>query len=179
MSRIGIDSQDLSFRVLCYFIELAESGETDQLIAAGFSQETILALRQMTVSDLTSLSSSVGLMAVLVNVPRIESAMTARSQRLNDSHDLAYLVRAGATALLLTEIFRISLVEAEAHLLVLQADKRSGRPNMPDTDTRDAIHRWWAANQSMLVRQRWMALHQAWPQFSLASLYAVINEFNV
>lgn len=179
MSRIGIDSQDLGFKVFCYLIELAESGEIDQLVAAGFSPETISALRQMTVSDLNSLASSVGMMSLVINVPRFESAMAARSRRINESQDLAYLAKAGATALLLSEIFRISLAEAEAHLATLTTEKRTGRPSMPDAATRDAIHQWWAVNQSLPTRRRWIALHKTWPQFSLASLYAVINEFNV
>lgn len=180
MSRIDIDSQDLSFRVLCYLIELAESGEIDQLIAAGFSPETISTLRQMTVNDLSSLADTVGMVSLLLNVPRFASAISARTRRINDSQDLTYLARAGATALLLSEIFRISLTEAEAHLATLMTtDKRSGRPSMPDVGTRDAIHQWWAVNQSMPTRQRWIALHKKWPQFSLASLYAVINEFNM
>ncbi len=180
MSQIGIDSQELGFKILCYVIELAESGEIEQLIAAGFSSETISALRQMTVSDLNSLATNAfGMMALVINVPRFESAMAARSRRLNESQDLAYLAKAGATAILLSEIFRITLAEAEAHLATLTTEKRSGRPSMPDAATRDAIHQWWATNQSLPLRQRWIALHQNWPQFTLASLYAVINEFNV
>lgn len=180
MSQINIDSQDLGFRVLCYLIELAESGEIDQLIAAGFSPEIISALRQMTVNDVSSLAGTMGMMSLLINVTRFESAITARTRRINESQELTYFARAGATALLLSEVFRISLSEAEAHLTTLTTvDKRSGRPSMPDVSTRDAIHQWWAASQSIPTRQRWIALHKKWPQFSLASLYAVINEFNV
>lgn len=136
MSQINIDSQDLGFRVLCYLIELAESGEIDQLIAAGFSPEIISALRQMTVNDVSSLAGTMGMMSLLINVTRFESAITARTRRINESQELTYFARAGATALLLSEVFRISLSEAEAHLTTLTTvDKRSGRPSMPDVST--------------------------------------------
>jgi len=179
MSRIVIDSQDLGFRVLCYLIELAETGELDQLLKAGFSPDTLSALRQMSVSEVTSVAGMLGLFELGVHVPRIEAAMSARMGMRSASEDLAYLAKAGATAVMLAEIFRITLEEAEAHLVTLTSPKRPGRPSMPDDDTRDAIHMWWAAHQSMPLRQRWIALHQHWPRFSLASLYAVINEFNM
>ena len=179
MSRIGIDSPDLGFRVLCYLIELAESGELDPLIQAGFSAETLSALRQMPVSEINRMAGMLGLFDLGVNVPRITAALAARMGLRADSEDLTYLAKAGATAVMLAECFRITIRDAEAHLRTLTPSRRSGRPSMPDGGTRDAIHQWWAVQQSLPPRQRWIALHQHWPNYSLASLYAVINEFNL
>ena len=78
MSRIGIDSPDLGFRVLCYLIELAESGELDPLIQAGFSAETLSALREMPVGEINRMAGTLGLFDLGVNVPRITAALAAR-----------------------------------------------------------------------------------------------------
>ena len=54
-----------------------------------------------------------------------------------------------------------------------------GRPPLPDPDTRDRIHaRWHALRDTDLhPAERYLALVKDYPGFTLASLHAVVHEF--
>jgi hypothetical protein len=178
---ISIDSHNLGFLILCYLIEQAESGDVDQLVQTGFSADILTALRRMPVSELSRVAGTLRVFEVLVDVNRIEEAMRSRLGLRSTAEDLAYLARAGATAVILAEVFRITVDEAEIHLSTLSTSKRRGRPSMPDDHLRETIQHWWAdanKNGESTLRHRLINLHKQWPMYSVASLYAVINEFN-
>ncbi len=177
-SRITIDSHDIGFGILCYLIELTETGDLDQLVEAGFTTEFLSTLRRLPVNEVSRVAGMLGVFEAVVNVSRIESAITARLGIRSMSDDIHYLAKAGATAAMLCDIFRFSTEEAQMHLATVVPIRKGGRPKMPDNDTRDAIHQWWSTNSGLSLRQRYIALHKAWPTFSVASLHAVINEFN-
>ncbi|MGT2433380.1 hypothetical protein ACU4HD_39845 [Cupriavidus basilensis] len=57
------------------------------------------------------------------------------------------------------------------------SERRVGRPSLPDADTREEIHRSWAAlRESTDLRVRYRKLHQQFHAYSLETLYAVVNE---
>lgn len=178
-TNIPLDSQDLIFRVLCYFIERAESGELDDIVAAGFSGEDISLLRQMTVADVVRLSATHGLVEVRVDTAKLERSQAALANQKIETEQFAYLAQAGAPATFLADLFRVTKEEAQTHLSILDIARPSGRPAMPDTTKRDQIHQWWADHQETPVRQRWIDLHKQWPLYTIATLYAVVNEFNL
>lgn len=179
MTFMKLNSADLAFRVLCHAIELAETGEADDVLALGLSAEDVASLRQMTVADISRISATQAMVEIRINPSRLRSAVAALTNAKRVSVQITYLARAGAPATLLAELFRITVDEAQAHMAVLGMPRQAGRPPMPTTKVRDEIHAWWATNQKTPVCQRWMDLHQEWPDLSLATLNAVVNEFTV
>lgn len=177
---IDITSIPLNQQLLTHLIELAEAGEFAQLTDAGLSPELINALRTKNIGDILRIAGSVGVFSVSINVPRLDAAVRTCDQLQQDSQDVADLVRAGATALFLSEVFRIPLREAEIHCQFLpSAFARAGRPSMPGVDEREDIQAWWHTHSQTPLRQRWIELHKSWPDYSIPALCAVINEFNV
>jgi hypothetical protein len=178
-SFLTVDAPDLILRVLCYVIELAEAGDMDAVVGAGFSAEAISNLRRTTGPDLLRVAATQGLVDVRIHTQRLSMGLMAIADQKAIAHQLAYLARAGASATILTRLFRISIDEAQAHLCAMGITRPVGRPTLPDNATRDQIHAWWADHNDTPARQRWIELHQTWPAYSVSSLYAVVNEFNL
>lgn len=172
-----MNNNDIAFHLICHLIEMVEAGEMVE--EAGLNSEQIMALRSATVADLKRIAVMQGLVTIQFDPRKVGQAIYASRSRQEASDDLCYLARAGASAAILSEIMRISLDEAGAHIEALGVVRTPGRPSMPNADIRDAIHQWWSTNLHLAVRDRWIGLHKCWPDYTVATLYAVINEFNI
>lgn len=99
---------------------------------------------------------------------------------------LQYFLQHGATNSMLAELFHISANAAKAKRKAYEAvhpvEGKRRRPSMPNSATREKIHHVWYALRGAATQppkpQDYRSLHDTFPALSLASLYAVVNEFD-
>lgn len=176
---IPITSQSLLLLVLAYIIDQIESGDTEALIEAGMLPEHLMRLRQCTMADLNQVAQATGVAVVQVDAGRLMTTLAARDRRQQQSEDLAQLAKAGAPTNLLSKLFGISQGEADSHVAALGILRKRGRVVLPPVSVRDQIHQWWAVNpfSDLPQEKRWLACHEAFPDYSVAVLFATVNEF--
>jgi hypothetical protein len=99
-------------------------------------------------------------------------------RRNGDEATLEYLIRNGATKELVAKWFSLTRHEVIALRKTFHDIPRSpGKPRLPDTRMRDAIHAAWATIPADLAeRDRYLALHQNFPTMTIAALYRVVHE---
>lgn len=91
---------------------------------------------------------------------------------------LEYFIRHRAPRALMRRLFKVSKQRIETLRRTLNLAPSQGRPRMPRGKTRDAIVETWRRIAAMTadLRVRYRGLHESFPQYSIATLDAVIRE---
>ena len=158
-------------------VRLAEA-ELTELHAAGIDTDQLVRLQQLSALDLNRLAAmrdlTIGIAfdAVGLNAGRRAVALVNEANALE-----AYFIRHGASWQMMSVIFKIRRKVTLKRRRDCGAWRPSGRLPLPDYATRERIFRAWLAIQDPSHRVRYYRLHQAFPQFSIAVLEAVVREF--
>jgi hypothetical protein len=106
-----------------------------------------------------------------------QAADERRVRQLRD-----YFIEHGASVPMICKMFKMSSKEAKAARQLFIAKQRLGRPPMPATLFRDAIHSQWDAitktQPTISLREQIYLLHQHFPTHTLATLWSVVHEFD-
>ena len=99
------------------------------------------------------------------------------------ARQIEHFVRHGATAAMLTQLFKISANDVVLkRRLFAGAHEKLRRPPLPPASTREAIQaRWWsiAGSRGDGARPEDLeALHAVFPTYTYATLWAVVHEFD-
>lgn len=117
----------------------------------------------------------------------LQRALQTMRHVQNMDDQLRYFLTYGATNSMLAELFHMSANAVKAKRKVFDIEnptvERRRRPPMPYVAVREQIHqKWYATRQGNELlppkMQDYRVLHEAFPQQSLATLYAVVNEFD-
>jgi hypothetical protein len=105
------------------------------------------------------------------------SATRALRQR-EAREQLLYCLRHGAPEALVRRLFKVSRERLQALRREHDLPSAAGRPRLPPPKLHAAIHARWHAldGTDMLPRARYVALHRAFPQYSLAALAALVRD---
>ena len=181
---IALDEPHLRFQALS--IVLARLEQEDLMAAndarrEGLDEQLFQRLRSLPASELARLSAIKHLkVAIVVDGGSLDYALRTLERLTRERRLLERCVDQQAPRALLTALFGPQAVTfAALYRMRLGERPPRGRPSLPDPDTRDRIHASWhrLKDQFPHLAERYLALAEAYPGLSLASLHAVVNEF--
>ncbi|EKD99093.1 MAG: hypothetical protein ACD_23C00136G0001, partial [uncultured bacterium] len=79
---------------------------------------------------------------------------------------------------MMMDLFRIGLKELIHHRRVLGVNCKNGRPKLPDEATQIKIYKAWKSLKHPNIRQKYLDLHNQFPEVPIAVLYAISVEFS-
>jgi hypothetical protein len=156
-------------------LSLARAGP-EQVGAAGLTPEQLARLRQLPAVDLARLAAMAGLtIGIALDGAALQTGLRSLVM-LDEARALeTYFIRHGASARLMSRLFRLP----RKRTLQLRRDlgvlRPSGRVRLPDHDTRERIFLAWHALEEPVPRLRYHQLHQAFPQFPIAVLEVIVR----
>lgn len=140
-------------------------------------------LRQLTTQELMQLlQSGYPKIDLQLDFSEIDHGLRAINDRRAREQRLDYFIVHGATTALVRQLFRLPVADIKARRRQLLGSHKQRRPQMPEARARDEIHAFWWARRKGLKQtaptiENFIELHQRFPQFNLATLYAVVSEF--
>lgn len=177
---IPVDDDGLKRALLDYLIRMIADGHIDPLLEAGLSPELLDDLRNRPVRDIQKVAQmSLGVMLKL-EPTSLSTALMRLDAMTRNQVLLEYYIKNGAAPDLLTRLFKVSDADQRALREMLCGDSgRRGRPAMPEPSEREAIHATWSRLEGVSEdpREQYFMLHQAHPDHSIATLWAVVHEF--
>jgi hypothetical protein len=181
---IALDEPHLRFQALSILLARLEQGD---LIAAregglaGLDEQLFQRLRSLPASELARLSAIKHLkVAIVVDGNSLEYALRTLERLTRERRLLERCVDQQAPRALLVELFGPQAVAiASLHRMRLGERSFRGRPSLPDPEIRDRIHARWHELENRFAHpaERYLALAEGYPDLTLASLHAVVNEF--
>lgn len=176
-----IKDEKIRFLVLSHLIETAENEQTE-LADYGLSNILLESLRQITSKDLIRIAKlPQPELSLHLDTLRFEHAISLLDYLNSRAALLEYFLQHGATSSMLTALFKISPHDVALKRALLKG--KPGRPHMPDAACREAIQLHWHKIRKSKSNNRpsaedYHALHLAFSDLSLATLYAVVHEFS-
>jgi len=138
-------------------------------------------LRQLSLAEIQSLALAAHLeIAVRFDADRLLWGVHTYERRREERMLLEYFIRHRAPRALMRRLFKVSKQRIEGLRRTLNLAPSQGRPKMPRGKTRDAIVETWQsiAATTADLRVRYRRLHESFPQYSIATLDAVIREMD-
>lgn len=175
--------EDPHQRLLALSVLLArlEQGELAEAADTGLSVRMVERLRGLRATELIRLAAIKHLrIGIRLDPASLDYALRTLDRLNSESILLERCIAHQAPRALLAELFGPQAVAlAIRHRLRHGGMAPRGRPPLPDPDTRDCIHaRWHALRDATLhPAERYLALAEDYPGFTLASLHAVVHEF--
>ncbi len=159
-----------------------EHGDLDPLLACGLDGHLIDRLRALRGGALHQvIGASRDVFAVALDPRHLRLILDALDGLQRADALLEYYVSHGASLAMIRALLRPGKGQLEAFLERLAGTRLRGRPALPATAVRDRIHAAWtalrAAHPKQAERETYVELHRAFPDQTLATLYAVLQEF--
>ena len=166
------------------FVDQIET-HLDHLLQQGVDPDLLDSMRNRPVRDfLRASQGSLLHFEVVVDGANLRHVFERIEDVRKDQALKEYFVRHGASPDLLNKLFKMPRAEVTAlreMLLGHATATHIGRPAMPAPLVREAIHREWDAilkkERNLPTREGLYLLHQKFSDYSIAALWAVINEF--
>lgn len=177
--------EDPHQRLLALSVLLArlEQGEPAEAAETELSGRLLERLRGLRATELIRLAAIRHLrIGIQLDPASLDYALSTLDRLNSEFGLLERCIVHQAPRALLAELFGPQAVTlAIRHRLRHGEPAPRGRPPLPDPDTRDRIHARWHALQdaSLHPAERYLALAEDYPGFTLASLHAVVHEFEV
>ena len=170
--------------VMEHFVDQFET-HLDELLQQGVDPDLLDSMRNRPVRDFLRASQVSSLnFEVFMDGANLRHVFDRIEDVRKDQSLKEYFVRHGASPDLLNKLFKMSRAEVTALREMLLGDATAihiGRPAMPAPMVREAIHKEWDGivkmNDGTPTRERLYLLHKKFAEYSIAALWAVINEF--
>jgi len=179
---ITLDDENLRFMALTMLLSRLEHGDLAALREAGMNDSQMQRLRTMPASEMVRLCSIKSLkIGIAVDEASLDHAIQTVNRVGEELRLLETFMERHAPLSMLTELFGVQSGDLTMHREILCENPKRGRPALPDHDIRDRIHMQWhdLKRQDMHEAQRYLKLSERFPELSMATLYAVVNEFGV
>ena len=171
----------LALSVLLARLEQGEPGALSEAADTGLSNPLMERLRGLRATELIRLAAIKHLrIGIRLDPSSLDYALRTLDRLNSESRLLESCIAHQAPRALLAELFGPQAVTlAIRHRLRQGEPAPRGRPPLPDPDTRDRIHTRWHALQEVTLHpaERYLALAEDYPGLTLASLHAVVHEF--
>jgi len=166
---------------LSHVFKLLDEGRLPELLEAGFSMDTLEALRGLSAQNLELLSTMNLRCSITVEDSAFMLSIQTVGELQKDKERLEYYVTHQAPSCLLMTLFHVSGSELQKLKDSLCPPNRGGRYSMPGDKQREAIHAAWAAieaDPAVNPKDQWIVLHQKYErEYSIGTLWNVVNEF--
>ncbi|MBW5286735.1 STY4526/YPO1902 family pathogenicity island replication protein [Burkholderia gladioli] len=145
-------------------------------------EETLARLRATPMDQVVALAAyAPRSVSIEINLDRLVAAMDQMARLPNGDEKLAYFIRNGASIALTLRVFKLSRRKLEKLLTALDLPASTAtagpRQSLPAPADRDAIHQSWDGLKGT-IPDRYIELHRRHPDWSLATLDQVLNEFS-
>lgn len=150
-------------RLVASFDE-GDPGVLAQLLDGGCTPELLDRLRGMTMTDALRFTADHCGLALSVDGAAIQRGLRNLERRRADREAYEYLIRAGASHVLLGRLFTVTATEVRRlRKLIAPGVAPVGRPRIPDEDTCVAVVQHWEriCAEELSERQRYVRLHKA------------------
>ena len=183
---IVIRDQQLRLMVLAHLIrELQKSAQERGPGPEGLTEKQIEELRALTSAELVKLSEMTEpRVAIQIDAGSLEHGLRQVDYLNKRSKQLEYFIVNGATSNMLTKLFKISSADVTLKRRLFSGTASSlRRPSMPPHPVRERITRRWfeirkGKEREPLRAEDYEELHHEFPQYTFATLWAVIHEFD-
>ena len=165
--------------LMTHFIAWLESSNIAQLPAIGLSPELVDRLRRLTVVDAMRVATAPCGLTLLVDPGAMEAQLARVEGQQHERAQYEHFIRAGASPALVGRLFCVSAIQVRRKRAMIAPNLTvGGRPALPDEGQREAVRSRWRDLQQraeMSERERYWALHEAFPDFLLVALEDVIE----
>jgi Protein of unknown function (DUF2857) len=175
---ISVKDETLNRVIAVQLIEWIERGRHNEVIQAGIPPQMVDRLRAMSMPNLLMFGRQLkGAFEVKINVPQFVAAFAQVDRIMHEDDLFAYFASHGATAPMLREVFKADESRISWARRSLPEGKRiAGRPKLPDEGIQEQIFLAWVKHQAVPLRERYMKLHEEFPQFELGVFHAVLGD---
>ena len=166
--------------LLEYLVTLIEEGDLQALLDEGIEPELLDALRHRSVRDMLRVAEMPLTLGLTLDSSGLRVAFKRLDAIARDRRIVEYHIRHGAPPELMVRAFKLSGAELRAQRESLGAEfSTRGRPQLPPEKVRDAVHAAWAEIAAAHdEKERFMVLHQRFPDYSIGSLWHTVHEFD-
>jgi len=183
---IVIRDQQLRLLALAQLIKELQAAAAEHAPApAGFSEKQISELQALSSAELVQLAEMTEpRVAIQIDAGSLEHGLRQVDYLNKRSRQLEHFIRHGATSSMLTKLFRISSADVTLkRRLFAGTSPLLRRPAMPPHPVREQIQKRWHEIRQPKKGDKEHAedyelLHEAFPGFTYATLYAVVHEFD-
>ena len=183
---IVIHDQQLRLLALAQLIKELQSAAAEHAPApAGFSEKQIAELQALSSAELVQLAEMTEpRVAIQIDAGSLEHGLRQVDYLNKRSRQLEHFIRHGATSNMLTKLFRISSADVTLkRRLFAGTSPLLRRPAMPPHPVREQIQNRWheirrPKKDDKEHAEDYQALHENFPGYTYATLYAVVHEFD-
>jgi hypothetical protein len=183
---IVIRDQQLRLMLLAHLIrELQRTDQERGPVPEGLSDEQAQELRSLSSAELVRLSEMPEpRVAIQIDAGSLEHGLRQVDYLAKRSRQLEYFIVNGATSNMLSKLFKISSADVTLKRRLFSGTASSlRRPAMPPHPVREAItNRWFeirkGKDEEPLRADDYERLHREYPQYTFATLWAVVHEFD-
>jgi hypothetical protein len=169
------------YLALSVLLARLEQGEPANPAEAGLDPRLIERLRGLKATELMRLAAIRHLrIGIRLEAASLDYALHALERLSREAELLERCIAHQAPRALLSELFGPQAVGLALRYRLRRGEPAlRGRPPLPDPATRDRIHACWHAlrDTGLHPAERYLALARDYPELTLASLHAVLNEF--
>ncbi len=183
---IVIRDQQLRLMVLAHLIRELQKGAQERGPGPeGFTEKQIEELQALTSAELVKLSEMTEpRVAIQIDAGSLEHGLRQVDYLSKRSKQLEYFIVNGATSNMLTKLFKISSADVTLKRRLFSGTASSlRRPAMPPHPMRERItNRWFEIRKGKerepLRAEDYEELHHEFSQYTFATLWAVVHEFD-
>ena len=183
---IVIRDQQLRLLALAQLIRELQAAAAEQApTPAGFSEKQIAELQALSSAELVQLAEMTEpRVAIQIDAGSLEHGLRQVDYLNKRSRQLEHFIRHGATSNMLTKLFRISSADVTLkRRLFAGTSPLLRRPAMPPHPVRERIQQRWyeirkGKEREPVRAEDYQALWADFPQFTYATLWAVVHEFD-
>lgn len=183
---IVIRDQQLRLMVLAHLIRELQKSALDQgPVPEGFTERQIEELQALSSAELVKLSEMTEpRVAIQIDAGSLEHGLRQVDYLSKRSKQLEYFIVNGATSNMLSKLFKISSADVTLKRRLFSGTASSlRRPAMPPHPMREKItNRWYEIRKGKerepLRAEDYEELHHDFPQYTFATLWAVVHEFD-
>ena len=183
---IVIRDQQLRLMLLAHLIrELQKNAQDHGPVPDGFTEKQVEELGALSSAELVRLSEMTEpRVAIQIDAGSLEHGLRQVDYLNKRSRQLEYFIVNGATSNMLTKLFKISSADVTLKRRLFSGTSSSlRRPAMPPHPVREKItNRWYEIRKGKedgpLRADDYETLHHEFPQYTFATLWAVVHEFD-
>lgn len=177
---VPIKDSNIRRLLLEYLIAMIEEGDLQALLDEGIEPALLDALRHRSVRDLLRVAEMPLDLGLTLDSGALRVAFKRLDAIARDRGIIEYHIRHGAPPELMVRAFKLSGAELRAQREFLCGEfSARGRPQLPPEKVRDAVHAAWAEIAAAYgEKERFMILHQRFPEYTIGSLWHTVHEFD-
>ena len=181
-----VRDQQLRLLLLAQLIrELQEAAQERSKPPEGFTAQQVEELKALTSAELVRLAEMTEpRVAVQIDAGSLEHGLRQVDYLAKRSRQLEHFIVNGATSNMLTRLFRISSADVTLKRRLFSGTSSSlRRPAMPPHALREKIQQRWyeirkPKHREPVRAEDYELLHADYPQYTYATLWAVVHEFD-